>query len=69
MIVPQQTIPLPSSEARRVRVTSLFSLPVSACRSFGVDGHVCLLRTICDVAEQPFQDDGVLGDVLNTVMA
>ncbi|KAF0308135.1 hypothetical protein FJT64_020612 [Amphibalanus amphitrite] len=37
--------------------------------SFGVDGHVCLLRTICDVAEQPFQDDGVLGDVINTVMA
>jgi len=47
----------------------IYNIIESMMYSFGVDGRVCLLRTICDVAEQPFRDEGVLGDVLNTVMA
>ncbi|XP_042892828.1 uncharacterized protein LOC122266926 [Penaeus japonicus] len=34
----------------------------------GYDGHVCTLRTLCEIAESPF-DHGVYGDVVNLVLS
>lgn len=35
---------------------------------FGVDGKACLLRAVCEVAESPLRDDGLLGEVLNIIL-
>ncbi|XP_064105599.1 uncharacterized protein LOC135215000 [Macrobrachium nipponense] len=35
--------------------------------TFGIDGHECTLRTICEVAELPF-DHGVFGEVINMIL-
>ncbi|XP_042220031.1 uncharacterized protein LOC121864914 [Homarus americanus] len=35
--------------------------------SLGYDGHSCILRTICEVAEMPFQQ-GLLGEVVNLLL-
>lgn len=35
---------------------------------FGVDGKACLLRAVCEVAESPLRDDGLLGEVLNILL-
>ncbi|XP_042859237.1 uncharacterized protein LOC122245378 [Penaeus japonicus] len=34
----------------------------------GYDGHACTLRTICEVAEMPFEH-GLIGEVLNLMMS
>ncbi|XP_066985925.1 uncharacterized protein [Macrobrachium rosenbergii] len=36
--------------------------------TFGIDGHECTLRTICEVAELPF-DHGVFGEVVNMILS
>jgi len=35
---------------------------------FGLDGKSCILRTICEVAESPVQDAGMMGEIFNTVL-
>ena len=34
----------------------------------GIDGHSCLLRSICEVAVAPEHEDGVMGDIVNTLL-
>ena len=34
----------------------------------GVDGHACVLRTMCEVAENPFHVDGLLGEAFNAML-
>lgn len=34
---------------------------------FGLDGHACTLRAICEIAEQPF-DHGIAGELINVLL-
>jgi len=36
---------------------------------FGLDGKACVLRAICEAAEYPLENEGLLGEVLNIVLA
>ncbi|KAF0308136.1 hypothetical protein FJT64_020613 [Amphibalanus amphitrite] len=35
---------------------------------FGVNGKACLLRAICEAAEYPVENEGLLGEILNIVL-
>ncbi|XP_037083428.1 uncharacterized protein LOC119103860, partial [Pollicipes pollicipes] len=35
---------------------------------FGLDGKACILRSICEAAEYPLENEGLLGEVLNIVL-
>ena len=35
---------------------------------FGFNGHECVLRAICELAESPLLEDGVLGELLNILL-
>lgn len=34
-------------------------------RFSGVDGHACMLRTLCEIAQVPKHKDGFMGDAMN----
>jgi len=36
---------------------------------FGLYGPQCVLRAICEVNESPLQDDGLLGEIINVLLA
>ncbi|XP_050713141.1 uncharacterized protein LOC126996584 [Eriocheir sinensis] len=46
----------------------IYSVLISTLNRFGVDGKACLLRSVCEVAESPLRDDGLLGEVLNILL-
>ncbi|KAK4292373.1 hypothetical protein Pmani_034856 [Petrolisthes manimaculis] len=46
----------------------IFSVLIDSLNRFGVDGKACLLRSVCEVAESPLRDDGLLGEILNIVL-
>ncbi|XP_062551599.1 uncharacterized protein LOC134216818 [Armigeres subalbatus] len=35
--------------------------------SYGTNGHECVLRTICEVAETPLHDSGVFGELMDVI--
>lgn len=35
--------------------------------SYGTNGHECVLRTICEVAETPLYDSGVFGELMDVI--
>ena len=41
---------------------------VSGDVRFGMDGKACLLRSICEAAEYPVENEGLLGEILNIVL-
>ncbi|XP_063591292.1 uncharacterized protein LOC134768393 [Penaeus indicus] len=47
---------------------ALYSRLETFLDSLGYDGHVCTLRTLCEVAESPF-DHGLYGEVVNLVLS
>ncbi|XP_068223237.1 uncharacterized protein [Palaemon carinicauda] len=40
----------------------------SILSGFGIDGHECTLRTICEVSELPFEH-GVFGEIVNMILS
>ncbi|KAK8371710.1 hypothetical protein O3P69_013562 [Scylla paramamosain] len=46
----------------------IYSVIINTLNRFGVDGKACLLRAVCEVAESPLRDDGLLGEVLNIIL-
>ncbi|XP_037083350.1 uncharacterized protein LOC119103802 [Pollicipes pollicipes] len=46
----------------------MYSYAENFISQFGLDGKSCVLRTICEVAEAPVQDAGVMGEIINTVL-
>ncbi|XP_076315510.1 uncharacterized protein LOC143228056 [Tachypleus tridentatus] len=46
-----------------------FSGVETMLKRFGIDGKECVLRTICEVAEVPLLEDGLLGEVLNLLIS
>ncbi|XP_042215082.1 uncharacterized protein LOC121861428 [Homarus americanus] len=46
----------------------IYSVLVDTISRFGVDGKSCLLRAVCEVAESPLRDDGLLGEILNIIL-
>lgn len=34
----------------------------------GLDGNACTLRLLCEVAEKPLKNAGLLGDIINLVL-
>ncbi|XP_043217454.1 uncharacterized protein LOC122379371 [Amphibalanus amphitrite] len=47
---------------------SMYSYAETFISQFGLDGKMCVLRTICEVAETPVQDAGLMGEIFNTVL-
>ncbi|XP_034184572.1 uncharacterized protein LOC117606331 isoform X2 [Osmia lignaria lignaria] len=41
-----------------------YEIIINKLESFGFSGENCLLKMICEVAHQPFTDNGVMGDIL-----
>jgi len=46
----------------------LYSNLESFLASFGYNGHACTLRTLCEVAESPFEHD-LYGDLINLLLS
>ncbi|XP_076040770.1 uncharacterized protein LOC143025198 [Oratosquilla oratoria] len=46
----------------------LYSVLISTLSRFGLDGKSCLLRAVCEVAESPLREDGLLGEILNIIL-
>ncbi|KAF2361221.1 Protein of unknown function DM4/12 [Trinorchestia longiramus] len=47
----------------------IYSLLEESIERLGVSGRACLLRAVCEVAETPLREDGLLGEVLNIVLS
>ncbi|XP_042235870.1 uncharacterized protein LOC121875385 [Homarus americanus] len=56
-----------TKRAARQERASVYTYLEALFDKAGEDGRSCLLRTICDVAEAPF-DQGLLGEMLNTLL-
>ena len=48
---------------------TLFSLATHYMGQLGVDGHACLLRSMCEMGSTPQHGEGLLGDVLNVLLS
>ncbi|XP_064101337.1 uncharacterized protein LOC135211997 [Macrobrachium nipponense] len=46
----------------------IYSVLIDTISRFGLDGKSCLLRAVCEVAESPLRDDGLLGEIINIVL-
>ncbi|KAK8738501.1 hypothetical protein OTU49_003909 [Cherax quadricarinatus] len=46
----------------------IYTVLIDTLSRFGVDGKSCLLRAVCEVAEAPLRDDGLLGEILNIIL-
>ncbi|XP_045591796.1 uncharacterized protein [Procambarus clarkii] len=46
----------------------IYAVVINTLSRFGVDGKSCLLRAVCEVAESPLRDDGLLGEILNIIL-
>ncbi|XP_071527004.1 uncharacterized protein [Panulirus ornatus] len=46
----------------------IYSVLINTLGRFGVDGKSCLLRAVCEVAESPLREDGLLGEIINIVL-
>merc|ERR1739844_35535 len=47
---------------------SRFTIPSYALFRLGLDGNACTLRLLCEVAERPLKNAGLLGDIINLVL-
>ncbi|XP_069983650.1 uncharacterized protein [Penaeus vannamei] len=46
-----------------------FAVIENGLDNFGLPGKSCLLRAICEMAEEPVHELGVVGDILNLIFA
>ena len=35
---------------------------------FGIDGHQCLLRAMCEASSTPLHDEGIIGDAVTFLL-
>ena len=47
----------------------LFNIIGTYLGKLGVDGHACLLRTMCEFGSSPHHDNGIVGDVLDVLLS
>ncbi|XP_063875931.1 uncharacterized protein LOC135108960 [Scylla paramamosain] len=66
--LPSDTITLGRAAIDQDRVHTYTSIE-SLFSNLGVNGHQCLLKAICETAEEPAEDYGLVGQLLDLVLA
>ncbi|XP_037789334.1 uncharacterized protein LOC119584744 [Penaeus monodon] len=46
-----------------------FSILQDGLNTFGLPGRSCVLKTVCEIARQPVDDLGLLGDIINLIFS
>lgn len=49
-------------------ISYLFFNPLFVCRLDGAYGGVCLLRSICEISQKPFQNSNIFSEIVNAVL-
>ncbi|XP_068227743.1 uncharacterized protein [Palaemon carinicauda] len=66
--LPSDTVSIGRGEIDKDRYSAYNSIE-SLFSNFGMNGHECLLKAICETAEEPTEEYGLLGELLELVLS